>query len=148
LRKYYQGKFIPKNKNKYIGDINNIFYRSYWELKFMQYCDLNENIIEYGSEEIVIPYFDTTTKKTRRYFPDFFIVVKEANNIIRRYIIEIKPSRQIQQPKEPKRRTKNWLYESVQYERNICKWNAAKIFCEKNGFEFKIITERELNIKY
>ena len=54
--KYHQGRFHPQNPQKYKGDVNNIIYRSSWELKFMQWCDRNENIMEYGSEEFWIPY--------------------------------------------------------------------------------------------
>ena len=39
----------------------------------MNYCDLNENILEWASEEFWIPYLDPTTNRVRRYFPDFFI---------------------------------------------------------------------------
>ena len=47
--KYHQGRFHPQNPQKYKGDVNNIIYRSSWELKFMQWCYRNENIMEYGS---------------------------------------------------------------------------------------------------
>jgi len=148
MRNYYQGLFTPKNPQKYIGDVNNIVYRSFWELKFMRWCDQDENILEYGSEEIPIPYFDKTTEKIRKYFPDFYIKIKNSQNIIEKYIIEIKPKKQTIPPKEPKRKTKNWLYESVTYQKNKCKWEAAILFCEKHGFKFKIINEDHLNIKY
>jgi hypothetical protein len=52
----YKGKFIPTNTKKYRGNPTNIIYRSLWERKFMVYCDLNENILEWGSEEIIIPF--------------------------------------------------------------------------------------------
>jgi hypothetical protein len=148
MRKYYQGIFKPKNPKKYIGNVNNIVYRSFWELKFMRWCDSDSNILEYGSEEIIIPYFDTTTEKVRRYFPDFYMKIRTSENVVEKYIIEIKPKKQTAPPKQPKRKTKNWLYESVTYEKNVCKWAAAEKFCEKNGFKFKIITEKELDIKY
>lgn len=148
MRKYYQGLFTPKNPQKYIGDVNNIVYRSFWELKFMRWCDLDENILEYGSEEIVIPYFDVTTEKVRRYFPDFYMKIKTSQNTIEKYIVEIKPKKQTTAPKQPKRKTKNWLYESVTYEKNRCKWAAAELFCQKHGLKFKIVTEIELKINY
>ena len=52
----YKGKYRPSYPEKYRGDYTNIVYRSLWELKFMKYCDSNENILEWGSEEIVLPY--------------------------------------------------------------------------------------------
>ena len=69
----YKGIYRPSNPKKYKGDSKNIVYRSLWERKFMNYCDLNENILEWASEEFWVPYCDPTTNRVRRYFPDFFI---------------------------------------------------------------------------
>ena len=54
--KYYKGKFKPERPEKYKGNPRNIIYRSMWERRFMVYCDRNENILEWGSEEFVVPY--------------------------------------------------------------------------------------------
>ena len=48
----YSGKYKPTNIEKYKGDHRNIIYRSLWERKFMVYCDSNEKILEWGSEEL------------------------------------------------------------------------------------------------
>jgi len=72
----YKGKFTPQNPGKYIGETSNIVYRSMWERRCMKYFDVNPSVIAWASEEVVIPYYDTTTKKVRRYFPDFLIKVK------------------------------------------------------------------------
>ena len=85
----YKGKFRPSNRKKYRGDINNIVYRSLWERKFMVYCDTNPDILEWGSEEIIIPYVSPVDGKRHRYFPDFYI--KTSNN--EKFIIEIKPNK-------------------------------------------------------
>ena len=87
----YSGRFKPKNYKKYTGDPTKIVYRSLWERRFMQYCDDNNNIIEWGSEEIIIPYISPVDKKVHRYFPDFYIKVRESNGSIQKYIIEVKP---------------------------------------------------------
>jgi hypothetical protein len=146
--KYYQGRFTPKNYEKYIGDYKNIIYRSSWELRFMKYCDENSNVIEWGSEEFFIQYFDPTTDKVRKYFPDFIIKVKELSGKIKKYIIEVKPEKQTQPPTQSKnKRKKTYITESLTYEKNIAKWKAATEFCEDNGLIFKIITEKELGIK-
>ena len=52
----YKGRYIAKNPKKYKGDSRRIIYRSLWERKFMVYCDTNKSVIEWGSEEIIIPY--------------------------------------------------------------------------------------------
>jgi hypothetical protein len=145
---FLQGRYKPKNPNKYKGDVHNIIYRSSWEKKFLYYCDMNENIIEYSSEEICLPYLSPVDNRIHRYFPDFLIKVKESNGTIKKYLIEIKPKKQTIPPPIPKRKTKGYLYEVVEYAKNQAKWNSAKEFCEDNGWEFKILTENELNIKY
>jgi hypothetical protein len=145
--KYHQGRFHPKNPEKYKGDSNNIIYRSSWELKFMQYCDRNKNVLEYASEEFFIPYFDPTTNKVRRYFPDFIIKVKDKDGNIKKYLIEVKPKRQTLVPKETKgKRKKTYINEVLTYNKNLAKWKAAQEWCADRLIEFKIITEDELNL--
>lgn len=145
--KYYQGRFHPKNPKKYSGDIKNIIYRSSWELKFMRYCDTKENIIEWGSEEFFIPYFDPTTNKVRRYFPDFILKIKENDGKINKYIVEVKPKRQTIKPSQtPRKKTKTYINEVLTYEKNLAKWKAAEEFCMDRNIIFKIITEKELDI--
>jgi hypothetical protein len=146
--KYLQNFFRPKNPQKYIGNPNNIVYRSSYERKAMLWADTNPSILKWASEEIVIKYFDPTTNKTRRYYPDMLIEVKNKEGIIKKYLLEIKPYRQTKPPNpSPKKKTKTWLNECTTYEKNVAKWNAAKVFCEHNGLEFMLITEQELGIK-
>lgn len=143
----YKGKYQPSYPKKYKGDPTNIIYRSLWERKFMVYCDLNENIIEWGSEELVLPYRSPVDNRIHRYFPDFYIKIKESTGQIKKYIIEIKPQRQTVEPKVPQRKTKGYIYEVVEYAKNQAKWKSAKEWCLDRGYEFKILTENELGIK-
>ena len=145
--KYHQGFFHPKNPKKYKGNPNNIVYRSSWELKFMRWCDSNENILEYGSEEFWIPYLSPVDNRVHRYFPDFIIKVKESDESIRTYVIEVKPEKQTQPPKKRSRVTKSYIHEVKTYAVNQAKWKAADEFCKDRLLEFKVITERELGIK-
>ena len=140
----YKGLFKPKNPNKYIGNVDNIIWRSLWERKFLNYCDLNENILEYSSEEISIPYLDPSTGRIRRYFPDVYMKVKDVDGAIKKYLIEIKPKRQTLPPTVPKRKNKSYINEVYTYAKNQAKWEAAREFCKDNGWEFKLITEKEL----
>ena len=145
--KYHQGRFHPRNPEKYKGDSRNIVYRSSWELKFMRYCDRKENILEWGSEEFFIPYFDPTTNKVRRYFPDFIVKIKESSGVIKKYLVEVKPKRQTLEPKQSKgKRKKTYINEVLTYSKNVAKWKAAKEWCDDRRIEFKIITEDELGI--
>jgi len=143
-KKFLQGKYTPKNPQKYIGNPTNIIYRSSWERKFLVYCDTNENILEYASEELAIPYRSPVDGKVHRYFPDFYIKVKASDSKINKYIIEIKPYKQTMPPKKPKRQTKGYIYEVYEYAKNQSKWEAAKEYCKDRGFSFKVLTEKEL----
>ena len=146
-KEYLQGKYKPSNPEKYRGDVCNIIYRSSWERKFLYYCDMNKNIIEYSSEEVVIPYRSPVDNKYHRYFVDFYIKYKDANGRIKKSLIEIKPFRQTQEPKVQKRKTKGYIYEVVEYAKNQAKWKAAEEWCLDRGYEFKVLTENELGIK-
>ena len=143
----YKGKFQPSYPRKYKGDPTNIIYRSLWERKFMMYCDLNENIIEWGSEEIALPYRSPLDNRVHRYFPDFYIKVKENNGSLKRYLIEIKPKKQTIEPKVQKRKTKSYIYEVTEYAKNMAKWKAAEEFCKDRMWGFKVLTEDELGIR-
>jgi|TARA_A100001234_G_C12513552_1_gene337206 hypothetical protein len=142
----YSGKYQPSFPKKYKGDPTNIIYRSLWERKFMRYCDLNENILEWGSEEIIVPYRSPVDRRVHRYFPDFYIKIKESNKSIKKYLIEIKPKKQTVPPKKPQRQTKGYLREAYEYAKNQSKWAAAREYCADRGWEFKVITEIELGI--
>ena len=142
----YKGRFQPSYPNKYRGDYQNIIYRSLWERKFMIYCDTNQNILEWGSEEMCLPYKSPLDNRIHRYFPDFYIKVREPNGKIKKYIIEIKPFKQTIEPKVQKRKTKGYIYEVVEYAKNQAKWEAAREWCTDNGYEFKVLTENELGI--
>ena len=137
----YKGIYTPKNPSKYRGNPNNIIYRSLWERKFMVYCDQSSSIIEWGSEEVIIPYISPWDGRVHRYFPDFYIKVKQHDNKVKKYIIEVKPKKQCSPPDpKPARKTKRWF--------NEAKWKSANSWCLDNGMEFKILTEDDLGIRY
>ena len=75
----------------------------------MKYCDNNEHILEWGSEEIVIPYRCPTDGRVHRYYPDFYVKLRDKDNVLKKYIIEIKPRKQTEPPKKPSRQTKKYL---------------------------------------
>ena len=143
----YKGKYKVRCPYKYKGDPTKVIYRSLWELKFMRYCDSNVNILEWGSEEMYVWYRSPVDNRPHRYFPDFYIKAKESNGKIKKYIIEVKPKKQTAPPPKPKRQTKGYLREAFEYARNQAKWKAANEWCLDRGFEFKVLTEKELGIK-
>ena len=143
----YKGKYYPTHPEKYKGDPTGIVYRSLWERKFMVYCDKNTNVLEWASEEIAIPYRSPVDNKVHRYFPDFYMKVKETGGRVKRYIIEVKPLKQTTPPKKPKTQTKAYIREAYEYAKNQAKWKVAREYCEDRMWEFKVITEKELGIK-
>ena len=144
--KYYKGKFNPERPNKYKGNVRNIIYRSGWERRFMIYCDRNENVIEWGSEEVVIPYQSPLDGKIHRYFPDFYVKVKTKQGTLKKWVVEVKPKAQTRPPRTPKRKTKNYINEVRTYAINDAKWKNAIEYCKDRNMEFIIITEDELGI--
>ena len=144
----YKGKFKPKYPTKYQGDIKEIVYRSSWELKMMKYCDTSKSIVEWGSEELVIPYLSPWDNRYHRYFPDFYIKVRTKNGSLKKYIIEVKPKNQCTPPeRNPKRRTGVWYNKVKTWGINKAKWKSATEFCLDHNMEFKILTEDHLNPK-
>lgn len=137
-------KWFPKNPSKYSGDVNNIWYRSSYELKVFKWLDTNENVIEYSSEEIVIPYISPVDNRWHRYFIDVYARIRLTENIIKTYLIEIKPEAQTRPPQLKKNVTKSYINEVCTWGVNSAKFEAAKKYCKERGWEFKIITEKNL----
>jgi len=142
-----KGKFRPKNPEKYKGDPANIIYRSSWERIFMNWCDTKDGVISWQSEEKCLWYDDPVSKKKRRYFPDFIIKYENNKGMVMTEMIEIKPHKQVVGPPvNPKRKTKSWVYEVQTYATNQAKWKAARRICEDRGWNFRIVTEKELGL--
>ena len=144
--KTYKGKFRTKNPSKYKGDVNNIVYRSLWELRFMKWCDSNTSVQEWGSETVIVPYVSPLDKKVHRYFVDFYIKVMDKNGGLQKYLIEIKPERFTKPPTIPQRKTKAFIDEVFQYGVNEAKWKAAFEFCQDRNMKFMVLTEKDLGL--
>lgn len=142
---YHQSIFVPKNPEKYVGS-KSIKCRSSWEKKFASMCDTNPNVIQWNSEGLCINYQDPNDNKFHRYYPDFVIklVTKEKKEKI--IIAEVKPLKETLPPKKPKKVSKSYIESLVLYNKNLAKWQSAKVYCQKNNMEFKIITEKELGV--
>jgi hypothetical protein len=148
MAKTYKGYFKPNNPSKYNGDPSNIIYRSRWEAVFMSYLDKNSNVIKWSSEELIIPYRSKIDGRIHRYFPDFWVkkLNKEGKQDV--VVIEIKPYAQTLPPKKQDRITKKYLYEVKTYGVNKSKWEAAEEYCKDRGWDFAIVTEKELKLKF
>lgn len=108
----YKGRYSPVNPKKYQGNPSNIIYRSLWERKFMKWCDMNSDVIKWGSEETVIPYISPIDNKIHRYFVDFYIQVRTKKGELKSYLIEVKPKKYTKPPDtNPKKKTRTWFSE-------------------------------------
>jgi len=143
----YKGRFIPKNSAKYKGNPTNIVYRSLWERRVMIYLDENPSVIQWSSEEIVIPYFSPIDGRMHRYFPDFYVKVLDKNKNIKEMIWEIKPKKESRPPKPRQRTTRKYISEVVTWGVNEAKWKAAQEYCLDRRWVFKVLTEDDLGIK-
>ena len=141
----YKGWFTPKHRSKYKGDSENVVYRSSWELRVMKWLDENPNVIWWASEELIIRYKSPIDQKMHRYFPDFIVRLKQKNGTESTVVIEIKPQKQTVKP-EQKRKTKRYLQEAATYAINQEKWRAADLFCKEHGWQFKVLTEKDIGI--
>ena len=141
----YKGKYKLKNPQKYNGNPCNVIYRSLWERKYMVKCDTDENILEWSSEEIVIPYLSPVDGRWHRYFPDFLVKIKTSKGV-RTTMIEVKPKYQTQPPVQPSRKTRKFLSEVMTWGVNQAKWKSAKEYCLDRGWDFQIITEEHLGL--
>ena len=125
-----------------MGDPDNIIYRSSWELKFLNWCDANSNVLKFSSEETIIPYVSPVDGRPHRYFVDFKIILSTGKT----YLIEIKPAAQTVPPTGT-RKTKRLLQETATFLVNQAKWEAAERFAKVRGWEFKVLTEYDLGLK-
>jgi len=140
--KFKQGIFTPSYPEKYKGS-TPIFYRSSYEIKYFRWCDHNPAVISWGSESIIIPYPNPLTGRLSRYFVDCNVTIKGKDGTIKKYLIEIKPSIQTMPPK-PGKNTRSLLRRQAEYVKNQAKWTAATEWSRKKGYEFCILTEKEL----
>lgn len=148
---YDQGIYKCINPDKYLGDLERIYFRSSWEKKLYYYLDVNTKVLKWSAENVTIPYEinENGCWRTHRYYPDAYCEFKKSDGNTRKVILEIKPwseYRNLEPPKAPKTKTtkslKNYEYSLRTFQKNIIKWTAAKKYCEKKGIEFYIITEK------
>lgn len=138
------GQFIPRNPEKYIGKYP-IIIRSSWERKMCQWLDANSNVIQWSSESHCINYFDPVMEKRRRYYPDFFVIVKTKDGKHKKFLIEVKPYHETIPPKRGRKSESTIRTQELNYLTNMSKWKAARDYCRKMGIdEFKLLTEKEM----
>lgn len=120
--KTYKGRYKPSNPSKYVGDIDNVVYRSGWERHVMKWCDNNPDVEQWMSEELIIPYICETDKKPHRYFMDFVIKYRSG----RVTLVEVKPEKETKRPERTQGKSRQRLLsEGLTYVKNQSKWKAC-----------------------
>lgn len=140
----YKGTFNPKNPIKYVGNPNNIIWRSTWERSLMRWLDENPDIVKWSSEETIVPYISPVDNKQHRYFVDFTATFKNGQTLL----IEVKPKYQTVPPKIKNSKTQKgqqkMLAEMETFAVNDAKWKAADKYAQQRGMKFCIFTEESL----
>ena len=134
MANFRQGFFEVTNAEKYVGNGKPI-YRSGWEFAFMTFCDTNDNILQWASEPVRIPYRHPLTGKMTMYVPDFIVTYRGPNNTMKAELVEIKPKKQ--SVIEEKMKDADRAIVAVNY----AKWDAATKWAKQNGLVFRVITE-------
>lgn len=141
---FLQGKYKCMNPKKYTGKLDNIVYRSSWELAAFKWCDTQPNVVRWNSEEEVIPYRSPLDGRTHRYFMDLKIWFKRPDGGISIILVEIKPEDQTKPPRKGNKKEENFLKEVATWKVNDAKWKATEAFCKEKGWHFQIWTEKQL----
>lgn len=137
----YRGVFSGITQpEKYIGDITKITYRSMWERSLMVWLDACPAVSHWSSENFIVEYYDPVQSKARRYYVDFYLRLSDGREIL----VEVKPHKETEPPKQGTRRTAKFLTECKTFETNQAKWEAARKMAEYHGMKFEIWTEHHL----
>jgi len=137
MANFRQGIYEVKNPSKYVGN-GKPYFRSGWEMTFMIFLDNNENVLQWASEPVSIPYMNPITGKMSKYVPDFIVTYRGPGNTTRAELIEIKPRSQSIVESAMKSREKAVI--AVNYS----KWDAATKWARQQGLIFRVINENQI----
>jgi hypothetical protein len=137
MARFSQGVYQVLNSSKYVGN-GAPRWRSSWEHVFMRFCDENDNILQWASECVRIPYRHPLTGKMTNYVPDFLITYRTQKNTVKAELIEIKPSSQSMLREGQNQRDRAIV--AI----NMAKWHAATLWARQNGLTFRVINESNM----
>lgn len=144
MKNFLKDKYEVKNKDKYRGDPDKVIYRSSYEKRVFEWCDRSPSVLEWSSENIVVPYFDPVKNKKRRYVVDLWMKYKNKKGEIKTELIEIKPMSQVQKPVKGRKKDSTYINEVLTHTTNVSKWDAAEKFSKERGWGFRILTEESI----
>jgi len=161
---YAKATFTPKHPEKCLNTNGKCGkplpqMRSSWEMIVANFCDLEENVLQWGSEVVEIPYYSNIDGKSHRYITDFVILTQNRQGEKEKWLVEVKPLCQVPQLNEfgqiifpelkkdkklTQSRIDRWHEMCNVLKKNHEKWTAARKWAKDNGYHFKLITEKEL----
>jgi len=134
------GTYLLKNPEKYCGSQPPV-YKSNLEYLFCRYADTNPAVVSWGYENAVVKYLDRSCSpaKVRRYYVDFVCKIR-VGPAFKTVWVEIKNSCEATKPgpKAAPKTVLTWI-------KNSCKWQAARMVAKQRGYDFRILTEKELS---
>jgi hypothetical protein len=140
----WKGKYRVKNPLKYKGNHLNVRYRSGLELTCMNYFDKHTDVIEWSSEEVILPYRSPIDGRMHRYYLDFYVKFRNKDGTTKKMLIEVKPKKQTVPPVKKGRMTRRYINEVKTWGVNSAKWDAALAWCAKHDHTFVILTEQDI----
>jgi len=142
---HQQGYYTPRHPEKYRGDVKKIRFMSSWELSVHKFLDNNPNVLEWASEEVVIPYVKPTDGRVHKYYVDYWVRFKTRTGEIVTELWEVKPEKEINPPKRSRGKSRQTvLYEELTYAVNKAKWHSAALFAQQQGWKFRLMTEKQI----
>jgi hypothetical protein len=161
-----QGFYKVQHPEKYIGNPNLIIFRSSWEYSFSRWCDFSPSVVKWSSEPTTVQYADRISKLEeckkyglnpndpknwvmRNYHVDFWLIIKKPDELLEKWVIEIKPSSKLKKPipphpDAPLKEHRKFNTEAKEYLLNESKWLAMNEYAKKNDAKFFIFTEQTL----
>ena len=144
MRSSRKSIFVPKNPSKYRGQVRNIVCRSSWEKIFCVWLDRNPAVLEWSSEEIIVPYYSPVDGQSHRYFVDFWLKYVDQDGAVQEKLVEIKPYEQCIPPTS--KFSRGFEEKLKTYAVNQAKWEAASEYAKQRGWTFQVVTEKNLGI--
>ena len=102
--------------------VNEMIYRSGWELAVAIDMDQDPNVVSYQNEPFEIYYSMSSNSRLRKYFPDFLVTYADGT----KKLLEVKRD------------------DKVKTKQVIAKAKAAESWCAKNGATYEFMTEVDI----
>lgn len=144
--KHREGYYSVLNKDKYLGDLNKVIFRSSYEETLFKELDLDPAVLYWVAEppELKIRYWNPVKLRWAFYFPDVMCVKRHGDRQVK-CLIEIKPKSKLKLPVRPKtndqKKLASFQKKMADYMVIDAKRKSAVEFCKQKGMLYVFITE-------